>query len=263
MVTNFWFSAGASLRQAFLIEAKSPKRSIQYECLGRSVTFHFVRPKLEILDIGGGDGGLALWFARSGHRVVVLDPDTGMLAAAKIALSQEDPQVRARVSLIRGFGESAWDVLQREFDVVLCHSVISYLGKIDTLFSQIKALSTSSSILSVLSPNPASCAMRSGLARDWLRAIGCLRGGADPQVNGPYAPDREWTVQEVISLGESVGFELLERRGFGVFTDHLPAYDVLDDLGAACEAEWLAGGVGPYKDVARCFHLIFRKRDAL
>jgi len=41
------------------------------------------RPTLDIIDVGGGTGGLAVPFAALGHNVTVVDPSPDALAAAQ------------------------------------------------------------------------------------------------------------------------------------------------------------------------------------
>jgi S-adenosylmethionine-dependent methyltransferase len=41
------------------------------------------RPALDIVDVGGGTGGLAVPFAALGHNVTVVDPSPDALAAAQ------------------------------------------------------------------------------------------------------------------------------------------------------------------------------------
>jgi SAM-dependent methyltransferase len=73
----------------------------------------------DVLDLGGGTGGLAVPVAALGHRVTVIDPSPDALAALarRAAESGLEDQVRA----LQG---DADDLGVEGFDVVLCHGVL-------------------------------------------------------------------------------------------------------------------------------------------
>jgi S-adenosylmethionine-dependent methyltransferase len=74
---------------------------------------------VDVLDLGGGTGGLAVPVAALGHRVTVVDPSPDALAALarRAAESGVEDQVRA----LQG---DADDLQVEGFDVVLCHGVL-------------------------------------------------------------------------------------------------------------------------------------------
>jgi S-adenosylmethionine-dependent methyltransferase len=73
----------------------------------------------DVLDLGGGTGGLAVPVAALGHRVTVIDPSPDALAALarRAAESGLEDQVHARQG-------DADDLPAESFDVVLCHGVL-------------------------------------------------------------------------------------------------------------------------------------------
>src|SRR6516165_10047943 len=56
------------------------------------------RPALDIVDVGGGTGGLAVPFAVLGHNVTVVDPSPDALAAAQRRAAEAD----ARLTSVQG-----------------------------------------------------------------------------------------------------------------------------------------------------------------
>ena len=56
------------------------------------------RPALDIVDVGGGTGGLAVPFAALGHNVTVVDPSPDALAAAQRRAAEAD----ARLAAVQG-----------------------------------------------------------------------------------------------------------------------------------------------------------------
>src|SRR5580658_8641491 len=61
------------------------------------------RQALDIVDVGGGTGGLAVPFAALGHNVTVVDPSPDALAAAQ----RRAAEVAAQLSVVQGEAASA------------------------------------------------------------------------------------------------------------------------------------------------------------
>ena len=76
------------------------------------------------------------------------------------------------------------------------------------------------------------------------------------EMDTQYVPGREHTLEEVTEMLESAGAKIKRWHGVGVFTDHLIEKLVVDDPEEVYTAEWLAGNQDPYRQVARCFHIV-------
>src|SRR5881394_4208075 len=75
----------------------------------------------DVLDIGGGTGGLAVRIGALGHRVTVVDPSPDALAALDRRAREHDVAVTGR----QGDLSSLLDVVGPDSaDVVLCHGVL-------------------------------------------------------------------------------------------------------------------------------------------
>lgn len=258
MSRNYWFEAGDSLVHAFLSQPDSALRLIRPAVVGRAIlNATNGSASLDIVDVGGGHARQALWFARQGHSVVIIDPDERMLKSAEKSISMEPEEVRSRIELILAAGEDSFAVLNRKFDILLCHSVISYLSNPVPLLKNFPKLLRENGFVSVLSPNPKSQAMRSGLQRKWVDAIKYIvdQGHRSDE----YAPDCGWSLDDISNFLFSEGLHLAEVQGVGVFSDHLVGNISAEEASALCELEWLAGKTDPYRQVARCFHGIFKR----
>lgn len=89
---------------------------------------HLPRKSAKILDMGGGDGRDAVWLAKMGHKIVLVDPSEEMTRKAQHQANEngvpglvevrqaEDPE-----QALQGFDE--------EFDVVLSHGVLMYVNE--------------------------------------------------------------------------------------------------------------------------------------
>ena len=80
------------------------------------------RAVLDIVDVGGGTGGLAVPFAALGHNVTVVDPSPDALAAAQ----RRAAEVAAQLSVVQGEAASADSLVgSAAADLVICHNVRS------------------------------------------------------------------------------------------------------------------------------------------
>ena len=80
------------------------------------------RAALDIVDVGGGTGGLAVPFAALGHNVTVVDPSPDALAAAQ----RRAAEAGARLASVQGEAASL-DSLVGPADLVICHNVLEYV----------------------------------------------------------------------------------------------------------------------------------------
>ncbi|OCW85675.1 hypothetical protein A8M60_04610 [Nocardia farcinica] len=207
-----------------------------------------------VLDIGGGYGVQAIYLARAGHEVIVLDLDERMISIAENKIAEEPYEVRQRIDLVLGDGAKATQLLGGGFDLVCCHSVLMYLQDPQPLLTAAAGSCRPGGLVSVLSINHESIAMRSALQRRWSEAALTLRAGIDHDTTSlPTFDHSRIAVEKMLSRCEVVP---RTWYGVGVFTDHLTEIRESEDLGAMCAAEWYAGMQDPYRQVARCYHLI-------
>src|SRR5580692_13164062 len=82
------------------------------------------RQALDIIDVGGGTGGLAVPFAALGHNVTVVDPSPDALAAAQ----RRAAEAGARLASVQGDAASLGGVVGPDAaDLVICHNVLEYV----------------------------------------------------------------------------------------------------------------------------------------
>ena len=211
-----------------------------------------------VLDIGGGGGLLAVSLARHGHETVIIDADAAMLDRARGLLETETAEVGARVTLIHGRGEDAAGLVDGAFDAVNCDSVLMYVSDPEPMIRAMVGLAADDGVLSVVSVNPDAWAMRSGLQGRWREAIDKLAN--DHYSTDIYLHNERHPRSRIEELLSRHGAEPEQWFGVGVFTDHIAGPVVANEPAEVIEAEWLAGRTSPYRDIARCYHIIARKR---
>jgi len=249
---NHWTRA-AGIVDAFLREGAS----IPLEMIVRTLAEIWPGPPGRVLDIGGGDAALAVRLAAVGHEVCVIDIDPAMIAHAQDRLSRVPPEIAARVQLRCAAGDAALDE-SGAYDLVCCHSVLMYEDDPAPLIAAAVRSCRAGGLISIVAVNPAALAMRPGLAGRWREARVVLETG--DQAHGPYAPSRNHSRETIEALLQSAGTTPVEWSGIGVFTDHHTGPIAADDPEELYRAEWLAGRSDPYRQVARCYHLIARAR---
>lgn len=240
---NIWTENAELLRPAFM-QAVNWDTS-QLVILGIS-EFLPKRP-CRVLDVGGGGGYQAVLLAKMGHHVTVVDIDENMILEARKTILSHDDKISEKIELIVG---SIFDISSdRKFDLVCCHSVLMYEPKWKALIKKLAWFVSENGIISILSTNPESIAMRLGFQSRWREVIATI--SLKKQTDATVIPNEEISLQELTSALDQEGIGIIAWYGVGVFEggegdDHLAA-------------EWLLGKTDPYRGVARCFHIIGKR----
>ncbi|WP_347350022.1 methyltransferase domain-containing protein [Intrasporangium sp.] len=208
------------------------------ELLAASCTQRLGHP-LEVLDLGGGTGGVAVPLAVSGHRVTVVDPSPNALAA--LGDRAREAGVSGRVTGLQGDGDSLESVLPGAiFDLACCHGTLEF---VDDPSRTLRATAT------VLRPGGVLSLVVAGrLAVVFAKAIGGEFGHARAALLDPAgrwgAQDplpRRFDLDRLTGLLTAAGFAIEQARGAGILSHLVPAslvdseadraaLDELDDL---------------------------------
>lgn len=212
-----------------------------------------------VLDIGGGDGRLAEALASQGINITIADKDPVMFEQAARRL---DPWLRQKaVKLVKADAVTANKALGDAcYDLVCCHSVLMYVERPEPVLRCAVRACRPGGHVSITSLDPRSSAMRPALQGRWNSALGLLFGAAD---TGDYMTfDHER--QRVQSLLRKLGCPVVAHFGLGVFCDHYeaPLRLAAEQFEQVVALETLAGSQSPYREVARCFHLVGRRLAA-
>jgi S-adenosylmethionine-dependent methyltransferase len=205
------------------------------------------RAALDIVDVGGGTGGLAVPFAALGHHVTVVDPSPDALAAAQ----RRAAEAGARLASVQGEAANL-DSLVGPADLVICHNVLEYVDEPAAAMSAIARVLRPSAMVSVLASNAVAAVLHRALAGRFAEARVLL---ADAAACTP----RRFTLPELIALLEQAGLRPGEAHGLRIFTGLVPGA-LLDGDAAATEAlralEEAAASTPPLRDIAAQLHLL-------
>ncbi len=227
------------------------------------------RPTLDIVDVGGGTGGLAVPFAALGHNVTVVDPSPDALAAAQ----RRAAEAGARLASVQGEAASLDSFAgPATADLVICHNVLEYVDSPADAMSAIARVLRPSATVSVLASNAVAAVLHRALAGRFAEARRLLISGGTtlsaaggtpspqtPVADPPRAGGRRFTLPELTALVEQAGLRAGEVHGLQIFGGLVPGA-LLDGDAAATEAlralERAAASIPPLRDIAAQLHVL-------
>jgi S-adenosylmethionine-dependent methyltransferase len=241
------------------------------------------RPRLDIVDAGGGTGGFAVPLAGLGHTVTVIDPSPDSLAAAQRRAAEIAVPLRA----IQGDVADLPAVIgEQGADLILCHSVLEYVDAPAAAMAAISRVLRPGGAVSVLAASAVAAVVHRALAGRFEEATRLLGGiSTGPAGSGPAAgpPDsldgaagehtagehtaeehtagrpRRFTLAGVAGLIEAAGLRPGAAHGVRVFADLVPGIFADGDPGAAealLALERAASAHPAFHDLATQFHVL-------
>lgn len=183
---------------------------------------------LEIVDAGGGTGGIAVPLAELGHRVTVVEPSPDSLAALERRAAESGVTVRGVQGETRDlpslFSEGT-------ADLVLVHNVLEYVDEPAAALADVVRITRPGGAVSLLAANAVAGALHRALAGHITDAHHLLSdpdgrwGEADPM-------PRRFTRQRLLELMGGAGLTETNIRGVRVFADVLPGHALEGDAQA-------------------------------
>ncbi len=180
---------------------------------------------LDIVDLGGGTGGIAIALAGDGHRVTVIDPSPDALASLERRTAEAG--LAGRVVGRQGDATDLVGLIGAgQVDVVLCHRVLEVVDSPADALAAIAQVLRPGGALSLLVAQRHAAVLSQALAGHIALARRIL---ADR-----HRFDHDGVVQLVVDAG----FEVVVSHGVGAISDQVP--DSLIDNEAGAYAELVA-----------------------
>ncbi|MGE4535184.1 methyltransferase domain-containing protein [Halomonas sp.] len=188
-----------------------------------------------VLDVGGGLGQLAAWFAARGHPVTLAEPSAEMLARAREALlaTSGEREVTFLPVPLQALPEQA----PGPWSLIACHAVLEWLGDPRGSLATLAGLLAPGGQLSLMVFN-----------RDALRFSNVIKGNLEKaladRLEGKglrrrLTPISPLTHAQVMAWCDALGLEVRAVAGVRVFHDYLrqpPERD--DERDKLLELEW-------------------------
>lgn len=165
------------------------------------------------------------------------------------------------MELIRGTGLDAPDLVgSRRFAGVLCHGVIPYVDEPAALVAVLCALARPGGVVSIVSKNAATLAMRPALEGRWDDALAAF--DARDEINSLGLHTRADTVDGFSAQLREHGVDPLAWYGVRLFVEahSRELAPAPDDERTILAAELEASRRDPYRQLSRLFHLVGRRR---
>jgi SAM-dependent methyltransferase len=214
----------------------------------------------DVLDIGGGTGGLAVRVGALGHRVVVVDPSPDALAALDRRAREHDVAVTGR----QGDLSTLLDVVSPAgADVVLCHGVLEVVDDPSAALATLARVLRPGGTLSLLVAQRHAAVVARAMAGHFQQALALLdpQAGSGQRQQPPGRAGRRFTHDELVALAEGAGFAVDTVHGIRVFTDLVPG-SLLDlepgATAALVELEQAVTARPEYLPLATQLHLLAR-----
>ena len=212
------------------------------------------RAALDIVDVGGGTGGLAVPFAALGHNVTVVDPSPDALAAAQ----RRAAEAGARLTAVQGEAASLDSVAgPKAADLVICHNVLEYVDSPADAMTAIAAVLRPSATVSVLAANAVAAVLHRALAGRFTEARQLL------ETEGATGIPRRFTLPALTALVEGAGLRAGQAHGLRIFSGLVPGALLDADAGgtggskeALRALEAAAAAAPPLRDIAAQLHLL-------
>jgi SAM-dependent methyltransferase len=203
--------------------ATAPRTAGVWDGIGRCVQQlqdRTGRTQLDVLDLGGGTGGLAVALAARGHRVLVVDPSPDALAALERRAAEAG--VGDHVRSVQGDAATLGEVVgSAGVDLVCCHEVLEYVeDPADAVAEAVRAVRPGG-VVSLLVAQRSAAVVARALAGRFTEAAQVLDdpdgrwGGMDPL-------PRRFDAAALVTLVEAAGLVVRQVRGVRLFSDLVP-----------------------------------------
>ena len=206
---------------------------------------------LQVLDAGGGTGGLAVPLAAMGHRVTVVDPSPDSLAALERRAAEA--AVSDRITAVQGdLDDLAWLFPAGSMQVVLFHGVLEVVDDRVSALAAVTATLAPGGLLSVLAANRLALVLHRSLAGRFADAVAALA----PTSTGPV------DIAELTRLLTGAGLTQLSARGVRTVSDLVPGALLDSDPRAAAmllDLERQAGDDETLRAIATQLHVLCRR----
>lgn len=190
---------------------------------------------LEVLDLGGGTGGVAVLLAERGHRVTVVDPSPDALAA--LARRAREAGLPERVVGVQGDEATLGSVLgDRTVDLVCCHGTLEFVDDPAATLRALAAVLAPGGSLSLLVTGRLAVVFAKAIAGQFGQARAAL---VDPDGRwGPNDPlPRRFDLDQLEAMLVEAGFAIERARGTNILAHLVPASLIDSDADRAALAE--------------------------
>ncbi|MBZ5733334.1 methyltransferase domain-containing protein [Nocardioides sp. TRM66260-LWL] len=168
---------------------------------------------LDVLDIGGGTGGLAVRIAEAGHRVTVVDPSPDALAALDRRARESGVTVAGEQGDLSSLPERGASV-----DLLLCHGVLELADDPAAALAGLASVLRPGGTLSLLVAQRHAAVIARAMAGHFQQARALL----DEDAAAPGSRGRRFVAEELLAWLQDAGLTPGLVQAIRVFADLVP-----------------------------------------
>lgn len=216
--------------------------------------------RVNVLDVGGGSGQVAVPIAALGFTVTVVDPSPDALAS--LGQRAAGAGVAERIRPVAVDAGSLRDVVPVDSQhLVLCHNVLEFVDDPAATLGAVAAVLTPGGALSALVANRHAVVLAKLVAGQISMAARAL---ADPdgRLSDTDPVLRRWSTDQLCDQLARAGMSAEQVRGVRAVSDLVPSEVIESDLDAVhtlAEIEAAVAGTPPFRDLAAQLHALGRK----
>jgi len=204
-----------------------------------------------ILDVGAGQGQLALALARLGHQLTLTDISADMLQMATTQAQSEGLSIQCVHLPLQQLTEQQWPA----FPVVLCHAVLEWLQDPAFAIKQLRQLVQAGGLVSLMFYN-----------KDAKRLSNIIYGNFNYVLRDltfkkkvRLSPQNPLEPEQVIAWCQQAGFVVEQKTGVRCFHDYLrDRSEQESQFEQLLEVELKFNRQEPYASLGRYQHLLLR-----
>jgi S-adenosylmethionine-dependent methyltransferase len=238
--------------QEWLRYNESPGGQLRHIVILHHLRAHAPPPPLDVLDVGGGTGEIALDLAREGHAVTLLDISPAMIEQAQSHCAG------LNVKFVCATADQIPALFDCEsFDLVLCHSLLEFVEDPQAMLGQLMRVLRADGLLSVVVGNRCHFPLRATLLRQDFHQARLAIDEEIPASDLFGFPRRTFFAADMQQMIQACDAQLVGEYGVRVFIDLLgQAPELTPDLIAL---ELAASSRLPYRHIARFVQFIAAK----
>ena len=205
---------------------------------------------LSILDIGGGQGQIALKLAAMGHKVTISDISNEMLEIAKTTATETG---LVDVQFIHSSLQSLDSRVGEKFDLVMCHAVFEWLDKPDEALSILKQFCQPCGAISLMFYNHTGQTLSNLVYGNF----DYIRSGMKAKNVVKLNPQSSLKPEDVLLWCEALDLNVRVKSGVRCFHDYMRDISHWQtQFDSILEMELEYSRLEPYASIGRYMHLI-------
>lgn len=204
-----------------------------------------------VLDVGGGQGQLALYLAALGHHVTVIDISDEMLELARTRANEAG--LCERMRFIRAPLQEIAQLSLGQFDLVMCHAVLEWLVDQRSAIDLLKAQVSLNGALSLMYFNHEAHLMANMVYGNF----DYVQKGLKVKQKVGLSPNNPIKQADMAAWLEAAKLTIAQKTGVRCFHDYLRELNKADDdFDALLELELKYNRQEPYASIGRYTHLM-------